>query len=87
MHKTLLSFAMETIYLFHRFNNRCDKKYTEEDFIRSVLDNNTGFDPEEEKVCIFADNVETLSERLFANELQNEGESTNFEWKVLVHRS
>jgi hypothetical protein len=79
--KSLLDFAKENIHLLSDFNKEYDQNYTEEEFLKSVMENNFNFEPKKFKKCIFGDEDCTIVGQVYDYQLRYGGKSKNFKWK------
>jgi hypothetical protein len=78
--KTLVDFAKENIHLLHDFNHYYSYNYTEEEFLKSVEENNILFRPRETRICVFGDEDGTIVGHVYDYILREGGESKSWEW-------
>jgi hypothetical protein len=83
---TLVDFVKETPYLIEKFKDQYDwykedKKYTQENLIKSAEENDMLFDPKEKKLCVFGDEQGTLIGQVYDYMLRGGGQSKSFKWK------
>lgn len=87
--KNLIDFVIEnpeliTMYLKEYgddWETDRNKKYTQENLIKSAEENNIVFTPNETKYCVFGDEDRTLIGLVFDYILRYGGESKSFKWR------
>ena len=80
--KTLVDFVKENPQLLIQYQNEyySYSEMTQNDLLRSALENNEEFRPGELKICVFGDEHGTLIGSIFDYVLRDGGSSESFEW-------
>ena len=80
--KTLVDFVKENPQLLIQYQDEyySYSEITQNELLRSALENNEEFAPGESKVCVFGDEQGTLIGSIFDYILRDGGSSESFEW-------
>ena len=83
---TIVDFVKENPQLIKEFLEHYDwykenPKFTQENLIKSAKENTFDLQPEQEQVCVFGDEQDTLIGHIFDYMLRDGGESKSFSWK------
>lgn len=82
---TLVDFVIDNPQLIEMWNSQYDENDTQEELIKSAVDNNITFKASTEDEFIFGDDDGTLIGRVFDYILRYGGESEKFNWRFNMY--